>query len=459
MGTQKINQSEAAACTLFLRLLSAELPPKSLDLVLLFGSRVHGVESRRSNDLDIGVFVSCNLRSALKGVRHAIKHFVESGTARKVNLAHSPLIVANQCPLVCEPIALRACIARHRVLFARSGVKNDVLSSLERAIERAEAVDYARITLRAHLADLVAHYCEAPLVDDDSPERVPWRARNWSKKCGRLICVCLRLYLYIKEGKLRASNRDVLEHSARRLGVSLPRPYELQDLLREGTETSNLICSLIEICFLELPVGAMWRNPMQSALPAGFTKLNLGAGERERHLPPPWLNLDSWGVTEPQRFDATDLPTSWNGCFNEVRASHLLEHLPLSVVPQTLQRWSELLAPGGRMLVVVPDGDKVGNALRIGRDGKGKKALSLTNVTSTLEQIYGFGYAVPGQPHGCQHRALYTRELLGKALRMFANLRDVAEYPKENDPAFVARIRDFSQNGFSLRMCGRTAFS
>ena len=39
----------------------------------------------------------------------------------------------------------------------------------------------------------------------------------------------------------------------------------------------------------------------------------------------------------------------------EIRSSHALEHCPKRMIPVTLAEWKRVLAPGGRLLLFVPD--------------------------------------------------------------------------------------------------------
>lgn len=52
------------------------------------------------------------------------------------------------------------------------------------------------------------------------------------------------------------------------------------------------------------------------------------------------------------------LPFS-SDCFDEIFASHVLEHIPWYEVEQVLQEWSRILKPGGKLTIWVPDGYKV----------------------------------------------------------------------------------------------------
>ena len=82
-------------------------------------------------------------------------------------------------------------------------------------------------------------------------------------------------------------------------------------------------------------------------------KLNVGCGNVHRldgyvhvdarETPITDLVCDAWAI---------DLPP---GHVAEVYSRHMLEHLPRHQAILTLRSWFQLLAPGGRLHVVVPD--------------------------------------------------------------------------------------------------------
>jgi SAM-dependent methyltransferase len=80
---------------------------------------------------------------------------------------------------------------------------------------------------------------------------------------------------------------------------------------------------------------------------------NLGCGADIR----PWeVNVDLY-VDAPGVFkaDVRRLPEEWGGQFDVVRAKHVLEHFPYEQTKPILREWARLLAPGGRLVITVPD--------------------------------------------------------------------------------------------------------
>lgn len=79
-------------------------------------------------------------------------------------------------------------------------------------------------------------------------------------------------------------------------------------------------------------------------------KLDLGAGGVR--LPGYVAIDDSLG------HDVRSLPFR-DGSVDEIRASHVLEHIPYKEAQPTLQHWFDLLKPGGVVKIAVPDFDKI----------------------------------------------------------------------------------------------------
>jgi predicted SAM-dependent methyltransferase len=83
----------------------------------------------------------------------------------------------------------------------------------------------------------------------------------------------------------------------------------------------------------------------------------LHIGGQQRH--PGWEILDvNAGPLVDHVGDAIDLSRFPDGTFTEVYASHVLEHFDYrSALSEALLEWKRVLAPGGRLLLSVPDLD------------------------------------------------------------------------------------------------------
>ena len=83
-------------------------------------------------------------------------------------------------------------------------------------------------------------------------------------------------------------------------------------------------------------------------------KLNLGSGQRP--FPAPWVNVDCQERWKPDVLcDISSLPQNWTGRADVVVLHQVLEHFDCTGGPALLKECWRVLAPGGRLLVFVPD--------------------------------------------------------------------------------------------------------
>ena len=86
-------------------------------------------------------------------------------------------------------------------------------------------------------------------------------------------------------------------------------------------------------------------------------KLNLGCGEKTIEG---YINIDSRALPKVDLVsDITDLSFFDNESVSVIYASHVLEHFGRHEYMEVLQRWYELLKPGGILRIAVPDLEKV----------------------------------------------------------------------------------------------------
>jgi SAM-dependent methyltransferase len=186
-----------------------------------------------------------------------------------------------------------------------------------------------------------------------------------------------------------------------------------------------------------------------------YRKLNLGSGNvPERQFPLPWLNVDLVPAEGGYSCDIRRLPESWSGNFDEVRASHVLEHFFLAEGDEILREWVRVLRPGGILRVVIPDLDVVVRDLMRGFDSKGREAFSVSESTPILTQIYGLGYETEATDARWRHRIIANQVMLTDALAG-AGLTEIYPYDRRDDPAALLGVDDDSQNRFSLCLIGR----
>jgi predicted SAM-dependent methyltransferase len=108
-------------------------------------------------------------------------------------------------------------------------------------------------------------------------------------------------------------------------------------------------------------------------------RVNLGCGFDQRDG---YVNVDFQSFHEPDLVaDVRDLSMLPDGCYEEILAQDVLEHLPRTEVLPTLQTWSRKLMPGGRLVLRVPD--VLGLARLLSRQ------LALEDQETLLQNLFG----------------------------------------------------------------------
>lgn len=180
-------------------------------------------------------------------------------------------------------------------------------------------------------------------------------------------------------------------------------------------------------------------------------KLNLGCGRNIKNkLPKPWVNVDLDGECADLHCSIKSLPTEWTDKFDEIRASHVLEHFFMDEFDSVLSEWLRVLKPGGLLRIIVPDLDVIIKALVSGTDSKNRQSVSIDETTPILTQIFGVGYQTRSTSSEWRHRFIFNKELISKLLSRQSNVYGLTFYDKNDDPAAVFGIKDDSQNPFSL---------
>lgn len=86
--------------------------------------------------------------------------------------------------------------------------------------------------------------------------------------------------------------------------------------------------------------------------PAGPLKLHLGCGQRRLEG---FINIDhNLSPATDYVCDITILPCK-PGTVERIDSYHVIEHIPRPIVQKTLKIWSELLRPGGLLVLECPD--------------------------------------------------------------------------------------------------------
>lgn len=182
-----------------------------------------------------------------------------------------------------------------------------------------------------------------------------------------------------------------------------------------------------------------------------YTKLNLACGpKQENKFPLPWLNVDCAGDVADFHSDIQNLPDNWSDFFEEVRASHVLEHFFLDQMDKVVAEWVRVLQPGGMLMIIVPDLQVILDSLNSGSDYNGRSSVSIDTTTAALAQVYGVGYDSSLTNNHWRHRFMFNTEMLTSLLSKQYLLEDIVIYSKSDDYASRYSIDDDSQNKFSL---------
>lgn len=151
-------------------------------------------------------------------------------------------------------------------------------------------------------------------------------------------------------------------------------------------------------------------------------KLNLGDAGKE---------YDGYtGVDISRGQDARQLPYS---DVDEIRASHILEHLPSAEIAAVLKEWVRALRPGGVLKIAVPNFQTLAEQYLAGAN---------LNVQ---------GYVMGGQTDAHDfHKVLFDREILSDSMKA-AGLIGIRHWEDE--------IEDCSRLPISLNLCGTKPYA
>ena len=158
-------------------------------------------------------------------------------------------------------------------------------------------------------------------------------------------------------------------------------------------------------------------------------RLHLGCG----HIPlEGFCNVDALSATAADVIDdIRTLRRFPDGSVEEIYACHVLEHFAHDEVEPLLQRWRELLQPGGKLRISVPDMDRIVHIY-----AKNFAHFQKPGHTPWIGLIYG-GQTTPYDFHKTGFNACWLRYLLERN-----GFSDCEEYPHE--PHFVPGTVDAS---------------
>lgn len=99
------------------------------------------------------------------------------------------------------------------------------------------------------------------------------------------------------------------------------------------------------------------REPPLVRGPRGLLRVHVGCGGVAL---PGWFNVDERWFPHVHHVGRVDrLGVLPDGAAEVVYASHVLEHLSHRLTCATIEEWARVLAPGGDLLVAVPDFDRI----------------------------------------------------------------------------------------------------
>lgn len=182
-----------------------------------------------------------------------------------------------------------------------------------------------------------------------------------------------------------------------------------------------------------------------------------------------WVRAEGWEILDANPAphvdhvgNANDLSRFADGTFAEIYASHVVEHLDfVGELQATLKEWNRVLAPGGRVLISVPDLDVLAKLIL------DKDRLNVEERFHVVRMIFGahadkYDYHMVGLNEeflaGFLEAAGYVRmrrveefglfedtsSMVYKGVRISLNM--IAEKRNADDPVSPAKIAETGRN-------------
>ncbi len=116
-------------------------------------------------------------------------------------------------------------------------------------------------------------------------------------------------------------------------------------------------------------------------------RLNLGCGKRRY---PGWINIDASNSDLDCDVGSVPLP---DGCASEIMLIHVVEHIWRTQVPAAMREWYRLLAPGGRIVLELPDAMKCARNMVAGMSEQyGRQGLYGDLTVEHEHHLHKWGY-------------------------------------------------------------------
>jgi len=199
----------------------------------------------------------------------------------------------------------------------------------------------------------------------------------------------------------------------------------LNAMVDEGQVDYAKLCERNDKHLAEKWGADFWQNQLRygkrTILGEDTLRLNLGCG---RFPMPGFVNIDHLDSVKPDLIaNATDLPYSPDSV-DEIYCGHLLEHLSWDEGQGALNHWLDILKPGGKIRVVVPNFDVLGSTYFQTPTPENMRRLN-------DHYIYSYVQESP-------HRYCYSAGLLKEAMEM-AGFKRVERLPVDH-PYYVENV-------------------
>lgn len=165
------------------------------------------------------------------------------------------------------------------------------------------------------------------------------------------------------------------------------------------------------------------KQALEQVRAAPGLKLHLGCGPKYYRG---YINVDAFSEISDVKADILKLDFCQDNSASLIETHHVLEHLSFADGLRGLREWHAKLAPGGFLIVSVPDFEE---CIKLW-----KRSSEPTRWASVVQMIYG------SQEHnGMFHKSAYSPKYLKKLLEEtgFSTCFVLLDYPHRPTPSFL----------------------